>query len=800
MVFVSVLVLACANTDGEDASAIRTSTLDLEYRNVDGISLKLDLLLPKHPSSIASPCVVFVHGGGWGNGDKTIGTRIAGWLTEHGFAVASIGQRSTKVAQWPAQIDDCYAAVRWVRDHASDYHLDPDRVGAWGSSSGGHLAALMGTRPCPDPETTSSRVNAVCDWFGPTDLLSMPANTLGNGRTQADIAKSNGARLLGATVLEVPQRAKDASALDQVSEDDAAFLIMHGDQDNSVPIEQSQKLHSKLVRHGVESQLEIIPGSGHGGKEFQSERSRSLILRFFQSHLMGNWPQGIGPQGNFNVSQAIAPTKWSVVKNENVRWRKVLPETGQSTVVTWGDRLFFTTMKPVQQDSETGSDMVAWCCNADTGETMWTRDLRADHPLRLSGCFGDSTSPPPLTDGQRVCFFNASGRIACFDYEGKLLWQNDMMPVSRTQPFLSNGQVVFIHQSYMPNSEGHFTHDHKDAASDHWTQLQALDIATGSPIWRTKCGVNMGCVPLPTSLSDGRRVILVGRGGGHSPPEKPDGISLVSAIDGSTIWTLPIENFMSTMSLNVFGDRALVFDGGDHLWIDVFTGKVARRESFTANVDLRRNTSSNAGRPLWESETVSIDLGTSSRAIIQQSNVLAGHYHYFRSYTQPWLGRVNVITGVAEYLQIPVQLNRANDKDVDRWLWNESEMSDHEIEVQHQMMRKPTKSLPIQHWAFEPNEMRNASGALVMGDSRSRGNGWGHHASAVPTVVGQHMYVPTMSGTVYVIRWNNETLDETSIIGINDLGPLGKSFNRGSLSYHRGRLYAHTIQELICLE
>jgi len=257
---------------------------DLIYRNVDGIELKLDLFLSSDTKS-PQPCVVFVHGGGWRNGDKKSGEKNAAWLTQHGFAVASIHYRLTDVAQWPAQINDCYAAVRWVRDHADQYGIDPQRVGAWGTSAGGHLVALMGTRTSEEQETTSSRVQAVCDWFGPSDLLTMPPNVVTSERSEADVAKSNGALLLGATVKDVPDRARDASALHHVSSDAAAFLIMHGDRDPGVPLSQSQQLHDALRAAGVDSTLIVVPGAGHGGKEFQTEANRDAIVDFFTKHL-----------------------------------------------------------------------------------------------------------------------------------------------------------------------------------------------------------------------------------------------------------------------------------------------------------------------------------------------------------------------------------------------------------------------------------------------------------------------------------------------------------------------------------
>ena len=256
---------------------------DIEYAKPNGISLKLDLYRPKEAGT-PSPVIVFVHGGGWKNGNKERGRRGA-WMVPHGFAVASINYRLIGAGKWPDQINDCYAAVRWVRDNAQKYNLDGERVGCWGTSAGGHLAALMGTRPFPGMESTSSRVQAVMDWYGPSELLSMPPNNVGNGRTEADIAKSNGAQLLGATVRDVPKLAKDASALDQVSKDSAPFLIMHGTADKGVPLVQSEKLHAKLVAHGVESTLLAHEGAGHGGPQFISPEAKKVTLVFFTKHL-----------------------------------------------------------------------------------------------------------------------------------------------------------------------------------------------------------------------------------------------------------------------------------------------------------------------------------------------------------------------------------------------------------------------------------------------------------------------------------------------------------------------------------
>lgn len=256
---------------------------DLIYAGRGGTALRLDLYLPAEKSESPLPVVVWIHGGGWINGSKDKCPGL--FLATRGFALASLSYRLASVAQWPAQIDDCYDAVRWLREEAAATHgLDPDHIGVWGGSAGGHLAALVGTRAA-GKEITSSRVQAVCDWYGPSDLLTMPPNVVTEKRSLEEVARSNGAKLLGATVREVPERAKDASALYQVSTDDPPFLIMHGSEDPGVPVDQSTRLHEALLRHGVESEFILIEGAGHGGKEFNTPGVRDRVSAFFTKHL-----------------------------------------------------------------------------------------------------------------------------------------------------------------------------------------------------------------------------------------------------------------------------------------------------------------------------------------------------------------------------------------------------------------------------------------------------------------------------------------------------------------------------------
>ena len=256
---------------------------NLEYSDPGARTILLDMYLPVQTPPHPLPVVMWVHGGGWNAGSKERCPLV--WLVDAGYAVASIDYRLVPEATWPAQVADCRAAVRWLRANAAKYHLDPDCIAAAGSSAGGHLAALLGTADPPASEATSSRVQAVCDWYGPSDLLTMPPNLPGPGKSEADLAKANGARLLGGIVRDRPALARQAGALHHASNGDAPFLILHGDQDPSVPLDQSERLHEALTEAGVPSTLRVVKGGGHGGPGFEAPELKELVRGFLDKHL-----------------------------------------------------------------------------------------------------------------------------------------------------------------------------------------------------------------------------------------------------------------------------------------------------------------------------------------------------------------------------------------------------------------------------------------------------------------------------------------------------------------------------------
>ena len=268
--------------DFPDVNVVR----DQVYKRVDGRDLQLDIYSPKsisHPL----PVVLWIHGHRWSRGSKAQRPPVN--LMAQGYIVVSLNYRLSGETPFPAAIEDCKAAVRWLRANAATYHIDPDHIGAWGHSAGGHLAALLGTsggvaelEGAGDNSIFSSRVQAVCDMSSPSDILQLyeavSSSKDGSGRR----AKSSIEQFLGGSVEQNRAKAIAASPVTYASKDDAAFLIIHGENDMSIPVSQSEAFASKLKAAGVDVTLEIAKGRGHGvgAPNFASE-----IISFFDKHL-----------------------------------------------------------------------------------------------------------------------------------------------------------------------------------------------------------------------------------------------------------------------------------------------------------------------------------------------------------------------------------------------------------------------------------------------------------------------------------------------------------------------------------
>ncbi len=256
---------------------------DIVYASIEGRDLVLDVYAPKSSPAELIPVVVWVHGGGWRGGSKD-GIRRSVPILSHGLGLVSVGYRLSGEAKFPAAIADVKAAIRWVRANASRYGFDPDRLGAWGSSAGGHLVALLGTAHevaewdsmHEENAGVSSRPTAVCNWFGPTDFLRMNDFP---GRIDHDAPDSPESLFIGVPIQENPDKTQRANPIRYVTPDDPPMLHMHGEKDGSVPYNQSELLHAALEKAGVESDLYMVKNADHGFRNMEGDTPESLMER-----------------------------------------------------------------------------------------------------------------------------------------------------------------------------------------------------------------------------------------------------------------------------------------------------------------------------------------------------------------------------------------------------------------------------------------------------------------------------------------------------------------------------------------
>lgn len=265
-----------------------TTYRDLAYVSNGHERQKLDLYLPEKGKN--HPLIIWIHGGAFRMGKKEGNTDNPPpfeYLTQ-GYALASINYRLSQHAIFPAQIEDCKAAVRWLRAHAAEYKLDPNRFGAWGPSAGGHLVAMLGTAghiskfEVGEHLDLSSRVRCVVDYFGPTDFLQMDTQRLPDGMIH-DPADSPESELVGGPIQANPEKVAAANPITYVTSDIPPILIVHGNQDPLVPHGQSLLLLEALKKVGADVSFYTVEGGGHG--HFTDPQVPELTEAFFAKHL-----------------------------------------------------------------------------------------------------------------------------------------------------------------------------------------------------------------------------------------------------------------------------------------------------------------------------------------------------------------------------------------------------------------------------------------------------------------------------------------------------------------------------------
>lgn len=260
---------------------------DLPYREGNA-KWKLDLAMPKAPADKLRPAIVFVHGGGWRSGDKGTGQ----WRSlpldyaRNGYVCVSLNYRLTDEAPFPACVEDVKCAVRWLRANATQYGVDPNRIGAYGNSAGAHLVAMLGLVG-PDAKLEgdgpyldqSSLVQAVCCSATPTDFENWGAP----GKSFR--AEST---LLPGPVETLADRKKQASPISYVAANAPPFLIIHGTADGTVPFAQGKRFADALKQAGAKDVTFVsFDDAGHGVFGQHSEETHPAMAEFFARTLGG---------------------------------------------------------------------------------------------------------------------------------------------------------------------------------------------------------------------------------------------------------------------------------------------------------------------------------------------------------------------------------------------------------------------------------------------------------------------------------------------------------------------------------
>lgn len=267
----------------EPKSVPETITLhkDIEYSNVEGHSLKLDLFVPKNIQK-DTPCLVFIHGGGWKKGKKENYLRYNIDFAERGYITASISYRLSGVAKFPAAVIDAKNAIRWIRANAGDYQIDPEQIVAIGGSAGGHLSLMVGHADDTGFESeekykdVSSEVKAVVNFYGVADMTTPTA-----------IKAHQVLSFMGKNYAEAEDDYKLASPMTHLKVDGPPTLSFHGSIDELVPVSQSEILHQRLDELGVENYLDVIQGWPHtmDANVDVNKRCQYIMHEFFKKHV-----------------------------------------------------------------------------------------------------------------------------------------------------------------------------------------------------------------------------------------------------------------------------------------------------------------------------------------------------------------------------------------------------------------------------------------------------------------------------------------------------------------------------------
>ena len=525
------------------------------------------------------------------------------------------------------------------------------------------------------------------------------------------------------------------------------------------------------------------------------------LIRFMAILLFGlftsvthadNWPQAAGPNADWTVTtDAAIPLSWSVEKNENVGWRMPLPETGQSGIAVWEDRLFLSTMTPLPADADRkkGSDIVIYCVDAGDGKILWQHDLPGNAAAASSYAYGfsSSSSPTPITNGQHVWFWNASGSMGCWTIDGEQVWVRNWTP-TLGRPFNKQYEPIKFGDTIL-NVEP-LAPDDPMRRDDAWNLIRAFDANSGALKWTAREGLTHYNTPVLGKLPDGGLAVLSGRGAHHDTPESPAGLTL-TRVDGESAgkaewsWSsLPDGKAQVTQCWDSKYCYWLDETRTDLVVLNTRDGSQEKRISWVEDVsvtlfDAKKKTFSHRTGVNLSEQTPPVSVFPAWHA-----NLSVYPYVYFQCFSfqgkrrgksvnigpRNSIARINVETEAVEFLEIPFSVPEVDG------------------------------AMPSNNGTLYPKMTINSRGIDVADDKRSGRDGWWWCFNGNTIALNQYLYFTFMCGRVHVIDGKAERFDERALVSLNDLGKFGETWSVNTPSYSNGKLYHRTMRELVCIE
>ena len=440
------------------------------------------------------------------------------------------------------------------------------------------------------------------------------------------------------------------------------------------------------------------------------------------------------------------------------------------------NRLFLTCFKKLttQDNGPKGtwaSESIGYCISADTGEILWSCDLPGKRPNQVNGTFTDSTTPTPVTNGKHVWFVSAGGFMACYTVDGTCVWKKEFEvrtkhSAKQFQPFLHDGNLYYAmlkdadDPSRRPQTATDWDKNSKSGWP--WMYVRCFDALTGKPAGIIDEGISVHSKGALGTLN-GETVLLHAKGGGHSPPEKPFGVSL-SRLNATheLVWERKDLYFEGTHFVDQ--KHAYCFDRDDFFVLDLKTGQTIKQIQIRGKGSVVRfDEPKQSYLPPEDASSLS-----SRHLLTHRTNIGVGKYHYFMGGQPGILGRIDIESEEINYLQVPVQVIIENE--TKKFSWSEFASGDN-----------------------------TGSGFVVEGDKRRLSHGFGHISAATPIVINNYIYFCTVLGTVYVVDATAEQFDENALVAVNDLGLPGQTWTLAPLTAANGNLYQRTSREIICI-